>query len=122
MQPNPADFLPRRSRIARCLLLIACAQAPAAWADSIFPDTRAPMRADQAEPRPPLPPQPRAEAPTPHRSREEIDADIRSLEAERADLLTRYAAAHPDVRAVDRRLRILHEQREMLDRGTAPAK
>lgn len=99
-------------------LLLACAQAPTALADSIFPDVHAQIRADQtvASTPPDEPP------PTPHRSREEIDADIQSLEAERADLLTKYAVAHPDVRAVDRRLRILKEQREMLDRAPPPAK
>lgn len=101
------------------LLVLACAQVPTASADSIFPDRHVQTRADQTAA---SAPRDEAAPPTPHRSREEIDADIQSLEAERADLLTKYAVAHPDVRAVDRRLRILREQREMLDRAPPPAK
>lgn len=52
--------------------------------------------------------------PAPHRSREDIEADIQALEVRRADLLTRFAPAHPDVRAVERRLAILRAQLEML--------
>jgi hypothetical protein len=98
------------------LLLLACVLAPAA-AESIFPGTPAPPGSGQVGP----PAPDAAPAPRPHRSREEIDADIRNLEAERAELLAKYAEAHPDVRAVDRRLRILREEREMLGRAPAAA-
>ena len=105
----------RRGRMAGCGLgvLLAVGLAAPALADSIFPDTHVQTRTEQAGP----PAPDAAMPPRPHRSREEIDADIQSLEAERADLLSKYAPAHPDVRAVDRRLRILREQREMLDQA-----
>lgn len=110
----------RRGRMAGCGLgvLLAVGLAAPALADSIFPDTHVQTRTEQAGP----PAPDAAMPPRPHRSREEIDADIQSLEAERADLLSKYAPAHPDVRAVDRRLRILREQREMLDQAPAAAK
>jgi hypothetical protein len=57
---------------------------------------------------------PGGDVPRPLRPREDIEADIRTLEAQRADLLTRYAPAHPDVRAVERRLAILRAQFELL--------
>jgi hypothetical protein len=99
-------------------LLFTAGLAAPALADSIFPDTQAHTRAEQAGP----PAPDTATAPRPHRSREEIDADIQNLEAERAELLAKYSEAHPDVRALDRRLRILRERREMLDRAPAAAK
>lgn len=99
--------------------LIAAVYAPAAGADSIFPQPHTQAPADQTGPVAPRDP---SAPPRPYRSREEIDADIQSLESERADLLTKYSVAHPDVRAIDRRLRILREQREMLDRAPPAAK
>jgi hypothetical protein len=55
------------------------------------------------------------EPPRPYRSRREIEEDIRALEVRRADLLACYAPAHPDVRAVERRLAILRAQLRLLD-------
>lgn len=90
-----------------CLMLLAAAWAGVpAWAESVFPRAAVEEGADAG----------RGEAaPAPHRPREEIEADIRALEERRADLLTRYAPAHPDVRAVERRLAILRAQLEMLN-------
>jgi TolA-binding protein len=56
----------------------------------------------------------------PYRSREEIAARIRALETERDTLLIQYTSAHPAVRDVDRRLRILREQIQMPDSGPSP--
>jgi len=105
------------ARLTGVLLLIAFVHQPAA-AESIFPDRSAQRPEDQVgsldertvAPQPPL------------RSREEIQDDIQSLESERAELLMKYASAHPDVRAVDRRLQILRKQLEMLNQAPGPAK
>ncbi len=57
----------------------------------------------------------------PNRSREEIERNIRSLEAKRAALLERYTNAHPEVREIDLSLRLLKLQLQMLDRaGKSP--
>jgi chromosome segregation ATPase len=50
----------------------------------------------------------------PLRTREEIEANIQTLEKERDELMIKYTEAHPVVRDLDRRLRILREQLEML--------
>ncbi len=57
----------------------------------------------------------------PLRSRAEIEANIRSLESQRTQLLLRYQPAHPDIRDIDLRLRLLRGQLQMLDQA-APAK
>ena len=49
----------------------------------------------------------------PYRSKAEIQANIRALENERAQLLTRYRAEHPAIRDIDRRLEILNSQLKM---------
>jgi hypothetical protein len=51
----------------------------------------------------------------PLRSRAEIVKNIQSLEKQRAVLLERYTPAHPDVREIDLRLRLLRLQLDMLD-------
>jgi chromosome segregation ATPase len=56
----------------------------------------------------------------PLRTRAQIEANIQSLEAERATLLSKYQSAHPDVRDIDRRLQLLRKQLEMLDQTPAP--
>jgi len=43
-----------------------------------------------------------------------LQAEIRALEVQRAELLARYAPAHPDVRALDRKLQIRRKQLEQL--------
>ncbi len=57
----------------------------------------------------------------PLRSRAEIEANIHALEAQRVQLLLRYTPAHPDIRDIDLRLRLLRGQLQMLDQA-APAK
>lgn len=50
----------------------------------------------------------------PNRNRQEIEAHIQSLEAERAKLLVKYTDQHPAVRDIDRKLLILKEQLQRL--------
>jgi len=50
----------------------------------------------------------------PYRDREEIQAHIKRLEAERAKLLVKYTDQHPAVRDIDRKLLILNEQLQRL--------
>jgi chromosome segregation ATPase len=54
----------------------------------------------------------------PLRSRADIARNIQSLEQQRAALLERYTAAHPDVREIDLRLRLLRLQVDMLDQAS----
>jgi len=112
---------PGKPRMRKCVvgaLLLACAHQPTALADT-FPNQPDPRSAGQVGPV-----QPReTAAPQPvHRNREEIEADIQALEAERANLLTKYASAHPDVRAVERRLQLRRQQLEMLKQAPNPPK
>jgi hypothetical protein len=51
----------------------------------------------------------------PYRGREEVQAHIKSLEAERARLLVKYTDQHPAVKDIDRRLLILNEQLRKLE-------
>ena len=51
----------------------------------------------------------------PFRSREEIQAQIKTLEQERSVLLTRYYDQHPAIRDIDRRLGILNTQLKLLE-------
>lgn len=51
---------------------------------------------------------------SPYRGREDVQAHIKTLEAERAKLLVKYTDQHPAVRDIDRRLLILNEQLGML--------
>lgn len=50
----------------------------------------------------------------PYRDRDEIQAHIKRLEAERARLLVKYTDQHPAVRDIDRKLLILNEQLQRL--------
>jgi hypothetical protein len=50
----------------------------------------------------------------PYRSREEIEAQIKELQTQRAKLLVKFTAEHPAVRDIDRKLLILDEQLRML--------
>jgi predicted nucleic acid-binding Zn-ribbon protein len=56
------------------------------------------------------------------RSRAELESEVRTLQAERSELLERYTDLHPDVRDIDRRLRLLKLQLEMKDQGREAAK
>lgn len=51
----------------------------------------------------------------PYRNRAEIQAQIRELETERAELLTRYLPQHPAIRDIDRMLWILDKQLKELE-------
>lgn len=51
----------------------------------------------------------------PYRDRAEIEAHVRTLEAERAALLGRYLPDHPLIRDIDRRLAILNTQLKLLE-------
>ena len=51
----------------------------------------------------------------PYRDREEIQAHIKRLEAERAKLLMKYTDQHPAVRDIDRKLLILNAQLRKLE-------
>ena len=51
----------------------------------------------------------------PYRSKAEIRAHIRELEAERSELMIRYLPQHPAIRDLDRRLGILDTQLKMLE-------
>jgi len=50
----------------------------------------------------------------PHQSREEIEAEIKALQRQRAELLLRYTEKHPSVKVIDQRLEILNAQLRML--------
>jgi hypothetical protein len=50
-----------------------------------------------------------------YRTREEIQAHIKSLEEERARLLVDFHAQHPAIRDIDRRLEILNVQLRLLE-------
>lgn len=52
-----------------------------------------------------------------NRSREEIERNIKSLEAKRAALLQRYTNAHPEVREIDLSLRLLQLQIQTMDQA-----
>jgi predicted nucleic acid-binding Zn-ribbon protein len=56
------------------------------------------------------------------RSRAELESEMRTLQAQRSVLLERYTDLHPDVRDIDRRLRLLKLQLEMKDQGREAAK
>jgi hypothetical protein len=51
----------------------------------------------------------------PYRSKAEIQAHIRELEAERGKLMISYTAEHPAIKDIDRKLEILNNQLEMLE-------
>jgi hypothetical protein len=51
----------------------------------------------------------------PYRNKAEIQAHIKELEAERAELLTRYLPQHPAIKDIDRMLWILDKQLKELE-------
>lgn len=57
----------------------------------------------------------RNEVAPPYRNKAEIEAQIRSLEAERSKLLVNYTAQHPTVTDIDRKLVILNKQLKMIE-------
>jgi phage shock protein A len=96
------------------LLLGACAQQPAPPPASMSTEQRLQRlegRVESLERRDTIAPY------YPLRSREEIAAQIQSLESQRAELLASYSSAHPDVRAIDRELAMLKRQLGMLDQN-----
>lgn len=95
-------------RIAHFAVLVACivGAVPAAFAQ-FFPEVL--PAADPA-------PAAGVAAPPPLLGKEELQAEIQRLEAERARLLGRFAPAHPDVRAIERRLALRRAQLEYLER------
>lgn len=99
-------------------LLLACMYHPMA-AGSTFPDSPGPKPQEQLAP---TEPRDTVAHPPTSLSREDIEADIQALEAERTNLLAKYASAHPDVRAVERRLQVRRKQLEMLNQARKPAK
>lgn len=118
-QPNASQSKPRKRRNLTTItgvLLIACMHPPVASAGSTFPD--------QSEQKPVVSMEHHATvaAPPTSLSREEIEEDIQALESERSDLLAKYASAHPDVRSVERRLKVRRQQLEMLKQAPNPAK
>lgn len=62
-------------------------------------------RVQQLESRPPVP--------ASFGNREEVQAKITQLQAERGQLLLKYTELHPAIRDIDRKLRVLREQLEM---------
>ena len=101
---SPVGLLP-------ALLLGACAVQGGGTASSDTPQVEQRLvdleqRVQRLEERPPVA--------APHRDREEIQAHIKQLEAERAKLLVKYTDQHPAVRNIDRKLLILNEQLGML--------
>ena len=57
----------------------------------------------------------RPEVEHPYRSKEEIQAHIKTLEEERGKLLASYTAQHPAIRDIDRKLRVLNDQLKKLE-------
>jgi len=94
--------------VALALALTACGTPPKADTPSLeqrlFDLER---RMERLEARPAVQP--------PYRNKEEIQAHIKALEAERTKLLTDYHAQHPAIKDIDRRLEILNVQLRMLE-------
>ncbi len=117
-RPNASPGKPRKRRALASIcgaLLIACMQQPIAATGATFPDQPEQKTAQAAGS---MAHSETITAPPTSLSREEIEDDIQALEAERIDLLGKYASAHPDVRSVERRLQVRRKQLEML--GPAP--
>ena len=106
-----------RPILSRSFMTVVLAFALAACASNVPPKADTPSleervlelehRIEMLEARPEVKP--------PYRSKEEIQANIKSLEAERGELLTRYFAQHPAIKDIDRRLEILNSQLKMLE-------
>jgi hypothetical protein len=117
-RPNAIQFKTGKWRALATIpgaLLIACMFPPMASAGATFPDQPEQKPAQQAGS---MAHSETVAVPPTSLSREEIEDDIQALEAERIDLLGRYASAHPDVRSVERRLQVRRKQLELL--GPAP--
>jgi len=107
----------RRPTLSLSCLTVALAFALAACGTQMPPKADAPSleqrlfdlerRTERLEARPAVQP--------PHRSREEIQAHIKALEAERSKLLIDYLPQHPAIKDIDRRLEILNVQLRMLE-------
>jgi hypothetical protein len=123
-RPTPRDAPPARSadgrarwhgRIAAAglLALVACAHAPP---PAPAPDPATQQRLQALEQRVEVLERYISNLPSPpNRSRDEIERNIRSLEAKRATLLERYTNAHPEIREIDLSLRLLKLQLQMMD-------
>lgn len=104
---------------ASLLLLISGLYLPVASGDSTFPGQAGQKTERHAAPhRHSDPAAPQLANP----NREEIKAEIRSLELERTELLAKFSSLHPDVRALERRLQARRKQLELLDLAPQPAK
>jgi hypothetical protein len=114
-RPNATQVKPRILVTITGALLIACMQQPTAAIGSTFPDQPEQKPAQQVGS---MTHSETVAAPPTSLSREEIEDEIQALEAERIDLLGKYASAHPDVRSVERRLQVRRKQWDM--RGPAP--
>jgi uncharacterized protein involved in exopolysaccharide biosynthesis len=105
--PNPArPWL----ALALTFALAACASPAPPRTDTSSVEKRMSdleHRVDMLEARP--------EVELPYRSKAEIEENITELEAERAELLTRYYAEHPEIKDIDRKLEILNTQLKMLE-------
>jgi len=108
--PQPPLMLKRLSPVALALALVLTACETPAPAKSEAPPLAQRVnelehRVERLEARPAVQP--------PLRSKEEIEAHIKSLEAERAKLRVDYLPQHPAIRDIDRRLDILNAQLKM---------
>jgi len=121
-RPSASQGKPKKCSVLATFsgaLLIACMQQPIAATGSTFPDQPGQKPAGQVGS---MEHHTTVTAPPTSLSREEIENDIQALESERSDLLAKYASAHPDVRSVERRLKVRRQQLEMLKQAPNPAK
>ena len=96
--------------VALTFALVACGTQAPPKADTPSLEQRLfdlERRTERLEARPAVQP--------PHRSKEEIQAHIKTLEAERSKLLIDYLPQHPATKDIDRRLEILNVQLRMLE-------
>jgi hypothetical protein len=110
-------MLPRIPILSRSWLMVALVLALVACGSHAPPKTDTPSveqrlldlerRMERLEARPAVEP--------PYRNKAEIEANIRALESERDELLTRYLPEHPAIKDIDRRLGILNSQLKMLE-------
>lgn len=121
-RPYTTQVKPRKRLVLATItgaLLIACLHPLMASAEPTFPDQSGQKPAGQ------LGSDARRDSNAPPPTslrREEIEDEIQDLESERSELLTKYASAHPDVRAVERRLQVRRKQLEILKQAPNPPK